>query len=61
MQPDVFHALRPIGREVSTLERKANQLVGNEAVLKQRVKGKCPRRTTQEKLGLINELCKWIT
>ncbi len=55
MQPDVFHALRPIGREVATLERKAYQLIGNEAVLEQRVKGKCPRRETQEKLVQVKE------
>ncbi len=55
MQPDVFHALRPIGREVATLERKAYQLAGNEAVLQQRVKGKCPRRKTQEKLVQVQE------
>ncbi len=55
MQPDVFHALRPIGREVATLERKAYQLVGNETVLEQRVKGKCPRRKTQEKLVQVQE------
>lgn len=55
MQPDVFHALRPIGREVAALERKAYQLIGNEAVLEQRVKGKCPRRKTQEKLVQVQD------
>jgi len=37
------------------LERKAYQLVGNEAVLEQRVKGKCPRKKTQEKLVQVQE------
>ncbi len=55
MQPDVFHALRPIGREVAALERKAYQLVRNEEVLEQRVKGKSPRRKTQEKLVQVQE------
>lgn len=55
MQPDVFHALRPIGKEVAALERKAYQLIGNEAVLEQRVKEKCPRRKTQEKHVQVEE------
>ncbi len=55
MQPDVFHALRPTGREVATLERKAYQLVRKETALEQRLQGKCPRRKTQEQLVRTRE------
>ncbi len=55
MQPDVFHALCPMGKEVASLERKAYQPIGNEAVLEQHVNGKCPRRKTQEKLVQVEE------
>ncbi len=50
MQPDVFHTLRPMGREVATLERKAFQLVGNEAVLEQCVKGNAPAERHRKNL-----------
>ncbi len=55
MQPDVFHSLRPIGREVAALERKAYQLVGKEATLEQRLQGTGLRKKTQEQLVQTRE------
>lgn len=53
IQPDVFHELRPIGAEVSRLERKACKLIEKEAGLERRACGKRPQKKTREQLAGI--------
>lgn len=53
VQPDVFHELRPLGAEVSRLERKACRLVEKEAALQKRAQGKHPRKKTQVQLETV--------
>ena len=53
IQPDVFHELRPLGAEVSRLERKACRLIGKEAALERRTHGKHPRKKTQGQLEQV--------
>lgn len=55
VQPDIFHELRPIGAEVARLERKAEKLISDEAVLEKRACGKRPQKKTLEQLGQIHE------
>lgn len=44
IQPDVFHELRPVGAELSRLERKAEKLISQEAELEKRAHGIKPRK-----------------
>lgn len=55
MQPDIFHALRPIGKEVAAAERRAYQLLSNVLELEKRTQGKCPRKSTREQLTQVRE------
>ena len=55
VQPDIFHELRPIGAEVSRLERKAEKLISEEAGLEKRANGKRARSKTKEQLEQIHE------
>lgn len=54
IQPDVFHELRPVGAEVTRLERKAEKLISQEAELERRARGTNPRKKTLEQLSQIH-------
>lgn len=54
IQPDVFHEPRPVGAELSWLERKAEKLISQEAELEKRAYGIKPRKKTLEQLSQIH-------
>lgn len=54
IQPDVFHELRPVGAELSRLERKAEKLISQESGLEKRAHGTKPRKKTLEQLSQIH-------
>lgn len=55
VQPDIFHELRPVGAELTRLERKAEKLIADEATLEKRASGKRPQKKTLEQLSQIHE------
>ncbi len=57
MQADVFHALRPIGAEIASAERRVYRLIAKEYDLEERVQGARPRKKTREQLEQVRETC----
>jgi len=51
--PDVFHGLNGVGKEIGKLERKTNSLLQNEYDLEEKIGGKRPRAKTFEALEVI--------
>jgi hypothetical protein len=53
IQPDTFHAMSPIGKEISKLERKAYAQISKEDELIRRSQGQRPQKKTIEQLEQI--------